>query len=489
MTLRQLVLVGLMALGVPVFAADADIWRAASRVGYGPSVALLAQIAAAPGPRQWALQQVDDAYAASQTAPRIAPDRNLFNAPLPALFAGWREERRLRLQVRAGDSGTPAMPTSPPSPMGFFADQGPENFSRTVARQAAAWRLQACSQPEEENPLLARMTEFWFNHLNVFVGKGSVRPFVGHYVVHVARAHALGRFEDLLLASARHPAMLYYLDQVQSVAPGTRAPQGGTRGLNENYARELLELHTLGAQGGYNQTDVRELARVLTGWGAAPNEASGYRFYPRLHDTGSKKVLGQTFARSILEVGEREGEEAIRLLARHPSTALRVSERLARHFVADQPNPALVRQLAQVFMATQGDLRSVMRTLLGSPDFWQAEHRLFKTPLDYACSVLTSTPGAQDPRRLTLTLGFLDNAGQAMHGWQTPDGYSVDAATWLVPEALTRRADFALAMARQSPEPEFLWPHLGPATQEALRRERPAVRGGLMLASPEFMYK
>ena len=123
------------------------------------------------------------------------------------------------------------------------------------------------------------------------------------------------------------------------------------------------------------------------------------------------------------------------------------------------------------------------------PDFWQAEHRLFKTPLDYACSVLTSTQGAQDPRRLTLALGFLDNAGQAMHGWQTPDGYSVDAATWLVPEALTRRADFALAMARQAPEPEFLWPHLGPATQEALRRERPAVRGGLMLASPEFMYK
>jgi uncharacterized protein (DUF1800 family) len=486
MMLRLLLVAGCIALGLPAFAADADAWRALSRLGYGPSTGLLAQVEAASDPRQWALQQVDAAHAASQQAPRIAPDMALFNQPLPRLFAGWNEERRLRLQLRA--EGASASSATPPA-SGFFADQGPENFSRTVARQSAAWRLQACSQPEDENPLLARMTEFWFNHLNVFVGKGSVRPFVGHYAVNVARAHALGRFEDLLLASARHPAMLYYLDQVQSVAPGTRTAQGGTRGLNENYARELMELHTLGVQGGYSQNDVKELARVLTGWGAGPNESTGYRFYPRLHDIGSKTVLGKTFARSALEAGEREGEEAIRMLARHPATAQRISERLARHFVADQPDPALVAQLAQVFLTTQGDLRSVMRALVSSRDFWRSDLTLFKTPLDYACSVLTSTQGAQDLRKLTLALGFLDNAGQAMHGWQTPDGYAVDAATWLVPEALTRRADFALAMARQAPEPEFLWSRLGPATQETLRQERPAMRVGLMLASPEFMYK
>jgi uncharacterized protein (DUF1800 family) len=374
-------------------------------------------------------------------------------------------------------------------PLDFSAPAEPQNFNRAMAEKTHVWRLQACSQPEQENVLLARMTEFWFNHLNVYIGKGPVRPFVGHYLINVARAHALGRYEDLLLASARHPAMLHYLDQTQSVAEGTRGPQGATRGLNENYARELMELHTLGVDGGYTQADVRELARVLTGWSVGPNSSDGFRFAMRSHDTGSKTVLGHSYPEGFFGRGEAEGEQAIRMLARHPSTARRLSLRLAQFFVADQPQAELVQRLSQSFLQSQGDIRTWLQTLLQSPEFWDPANRLFKTPMDFACAALTATQGAQDRRNLRLTLGFLNNAGQPLHGWQTPDGYKTDAATWMAPEALTRRADYALTLGRQSADLEFLLPFLGAATRETISHQRPEQRFGLMLASPEFMAK
>jgi uncharacterized protein (DUF1800 family) len=318
-----------------------------------------------------------------------------------------------------------------------------------------------------------------------------VRPFVGHYLVNAIRANAMGKFEDLLLASARHPAMLLYLDQARSVADGSTGPDGKGRGLNENYARELMELHTLGVNGGYNQADVRELARVLTGWTIGPQYVSGFRFAPRLHDTGSKRVLGQSFPMTWLAAGEQEGIDAIRMLARHPSTARRISLRLAQFFVADAPSPALVAQLSQTFTSSQGDISAVLRTLLASNDFWAPENRLFKTPMDYACSALTATQSAagSDRRGLVLATGYLASAGQPLHGWQTPDGYAFDAATWLAPEALTRRADFALALTRQSAELDFLTPYLAETTRQTIAKERPAMRAGMMLASPDFLYK
>jgi uncharacterized protein (DUF1800 family) len=301
----------------------------------------------------------------------------------------------------------------------------------------------------------------------------------------------MGKFEDLLLASARHPAMLLYLDQARSVADGSNGPDGKGRGLNENYARELMELHTLGVNGGYNQADVRELARVLTGWTIGPQEATGFRFAPRLHDAGTKRVLGQNFPMTWIASGEQEGIDAIRMLARHPATARRICLRMAQFFVADVPPPALVALISQTFTDSQGDISAVLRTLLASNDFWAPENRLFKTPMDFACSALTATQSAagSDRRGLVLATGYLASAGQPLHGWQTPDGYAFDAATWLAPEALTRRADFALALARQSPDLEFLAPYLSDATRQTIGRERPNLRGGLMLASPDFMYK
>ena len=456
-----------------------DEWRVASRLGYGPTPALLEEIRRAGGPRYWALAQIEAAYAASGTPARIPQELARFNQPLAFTFDEFRAERATR---KAGDAA--AQKASLEMARGKLLDTGV--FSRDMVRSAAAWRMVSCSTPAVENPLLARMTEFWFNHLNVFAGKGPVRPFVGHYEVNAIRAHALGRYEDLLLASARHPAMLFYLDQAQSVADGVRGPFGNARGLNENYARELMELHTLGVDGGYTQTDVRELARILTGWTVAPRDPSGFRFAARLHDDGEKRLLGARYAGG----GEREGEEAIRMLAREPATARRIARRLATFFVSDQPPQALVDRVARAFSASRGDLRVTLRALVESPEFWRADQKLFKTPVDFACSSLAALGGAREERQILLSLGFLANAGQPVHGWQTPDGYKTDAATWLSPEALTRRADFAVALGRLADvEPAYLAPFLGQATRERIAREPAQLRSGLMLASPEFMRK
>jgi len=466
----------------------ADQWRAMSRLGYGPN-AILAQVLQATSPRTWALQQLDAAQCASQQAPALDADVQDINAPLPQIFEGAQRERQARASIKAQGDTTKDTADNTRQRLDFSAPADPLYFNRTMIEKTAVWRLSACSLPEQENPLLARMTEFWFNHLNVYIGKGPVRPFVGHYLIHVARAHALGKFEDLLLASARHPAMLHYLDQAQSVANGTRGAQGSTRGLNENYARELMELHTLGVDGGYTQTDVRELARVLTGWTVGPNAADGFRFALRAHDTGSKKVMGHVYPDGFFNRGEQEGEDAIRMLARHPNTARRLSLRLAQFFVADLPAPALVKRLSQVFMDSGGDIRRWMQALLESGDFWDASNRLFKTPMDFACSALTATQAAPERKSLLLTLGFLNGAGQPLHGWQTPDGYKTDAATWMAPEALTRRADYALQLGRQSVNLDFLLPYASAATRQAVAQEKPALRNGLLLASPDFMYK
>jgi uncharacterized protein (DUF1800 family) len=484
--------------------ALAEQWRALSRLGYGPNAALLQDIKASGNPRTWALQQIDAAYRASQSAPVLASELKDINAPLPWIFEGVQRERLARASLKATEQTPSKEPAANAKPareaasadkerahqrLDFSSPAEPQNFNRTMIEKTDVWRLQACSQPERENVLLARLTEFWFNHLNVYIGKGPVRPFVGHYLINVARAHALGRFEDLLLASARHPAMLHYLDQAQSVANGTRGAQGSTRGLNENYARELMELHTLGVDGGYTQADVRELARVLTGWTVGPNSSDGFRFAFRSHDTATKTVLGHSYPDGLFGRGEAEGEEAIRMLARHPSTARRLSLRLAQFFVADQPSVDLVQRLSQSFLQSQGDIRQWLHVLLQSPEFWNPANRLFKTPMDFACSALTASQGAQDRRNLLLTLGFLNNAGQPLHGWQTPDGYKTDAATWLAPEALTRRADYALELGKLSADLEFLLPYLGTATRETIAQQKPGQRNGLMLASPEFMTK
>jgi uncharacterized protein (DUF1800 family) len=365
--------------------------------------------------------------------------------------------------------------------MAALIDAGdPENYSRTMAQSAMGWRIASCSNPELENPLLARMTEFWFNHFNVLIDKGPVRPYVGSYLLHAIRPHALGKFEDLLLATAQHPAMLMYLDQAQSTA----------RGLNENYARELMELHTLGVNGGYTQADVRELARMLTGWSVDIQGGQAFLFRARAHEAGSKTLMGQTFNAT----GQQQGVEAIRFLARQPATAQRISERIASFFVADKPPQALVDRLKSNFLRTGGDIRSLMRALVESPEFWDAGNQLFKTPQDFACSALAAAGSQGDERSIVQnyrqTVGFLGQTGQPLLRWQTPDGYKTDAMTWLAPEALTRRADYAFGLAARMPEPAFLQQFYSTSTRERIAKETAAnTRTALLLAGPEFMNK
>lgn len=477
--------------------APPAIWRAASRFGYGLNEDLLAAIVQ-QGARPWVHAQLVQAQLQAARAPNnLAPELDM---SLPDLFELDREDRLRRRRVieNAASTATPSATMTPDAGSAPMASSGSLSPSAPQARQALneltpmrqltnqtlAWRVVASTHPEQENPVLARLCEFWFNHLNVFIARGAVRPFVGHYMRHAIRSNCLGRYEDLLLASARHPAMLYYLDQTQSVVEGFAGP-GRARGLNENYARELLELHTLGVEGGYTQTDVRELARILTGWAVAPRAPSGFGFRRAAHDRQPKTLLGHTFSQG----GEAEGEAALRMLARHPATARRISLRLAQFFVADQAPEALVQRLTERYLATQGDLMAVMQALIDSPETWDVRHTLFKMPMDFAFSVLTAMGGAATRQDVAQTVGFLASAGQPLLGWQTPDGYAFDQARWLVPEALTRRADYAMAIAGQRPSPEYLLPFYSERSRQTLMSVRAISRGGLVLSTPDFMSK
>ncbi len=462
-------------------------WRAINRLTYGPTPEGLVKIQAAKDPLDWALVQLDAARAASRQPARLPADLADLGRPLPALFEGARHEREARANVPPGTVLEEALPGD--KRFDFSAPASVYFFNRTQVNKAIAWRLAACSSDEAEQALLARMTEFWFNHFNVHQNKGPVRPFAGHYALHVARAHALGKFEDLVLASARHPAMLYYLDQWQSVSPALARGKGSQRGLNENYARELMELHTLGVHGGYTQSDVRALAHILTGWTVSPQSESGFEFVARNHSPGPKTWLTHTLGGTPANAGVAEGEQAIRILSRHPATARRVSTRLAQYFVADTPPKSLIDAMSNMFLHTEGDIYQVMQVMIRSDDFWRPESRLYRTPFDFACAALRTLQAGQNRGAWLQALNYTAVAGQPIQNWQTPDGYALDAATWLSPEALTRRIDFALNIARQSPPREDLYAYLSLATAKTIQLQPTAQRMGLMLGSPEFLYK
>jgi uncharacterized protein (DUF1800 family) len=308
------------------------------------------------------------------------------------------------------------------------------------------------------------MTDFWFNHFNVFIGKGPDRYMITAYERDVVRPHALGKFKDLLEATAKSPAMLFYLDNWQSVGPnsdlalygpggrrmGRRAlfrprPQAKNRpsGLNENYAREIMELHTLGVDGGYTQKDVTELARVLTGWSIErPQLGGGFHFNERAHEPGAKYVLGH----KIGEHGEKEGEEVLEILAHHPSTAKFISRKLAMRFVSDNPPPSLVNRMAETFQQKDGDIREVLRTMFHSPEFWAADayRAKMKTPFEFVASAVRVS-GADIQNALPL-VAALNRMGMPLYGMQPPTGYSMKADAWVNSSALLNRMNFALQL-------------------------------------------
>jgi uncharacterized protein (DUF1800 family) len=340
------------------------------------------------------------------------------------------------------------------------------NPQRVVAEELMQAKVLRATYSERQ--LQEVMTDFWLNHFNVFIGKGADRYELTSYERDVLRAHALGKFEDLLVATAQSPAMLFYLDNWLSVGPdsdfarGIRTGVGGRRrrrfpnalpntaqkqrrtGLNENYGRELMELHTLGVNGGYTQKDVTEVAKVFTGWTLKqPREGGGFKFDERMHQPEAKIVLGH----KIKENGEKEGYEVLHILARNPATAKFVCNKLAMRFVSDNPPPELVDRMSKTFLKKDGDIREVLNTMLQSPEFWQPEmyRTKVKTPLEFVVSALRAT-GA-DVSDAAPLIGQLQNLGMPLYGAQPPTGYSMKADAWVSSSALLGRMNFAVRLA------------------------------------------
>ncbi len=303
-----------------------------------------------------------------------------------------------------------------------------------------------------ERQLQAVMTDFWLNHFNVFSGKSGQEPSLLPDYEKTVRANALGNFEDLLVATAQSPAMLMYLDNATSVGPDSLAAvrqKKNTKiksdlGLNENYARELMELHTLGVNGGYTQHDVTEVAKVFTGWTLdRPYDGGSYNFNINRHQPGPKAVLGQTINGS----GEQEGYQVLHMLATSPATAHFISTELAQRFVSDNPPPAMVDRMAKTFLQSKGDIKAVLRTMVHSPEFFTTAtvNAKLKTPLEYITSaVRASGADVQNPLPLVQSLQQL---GMPLYGCQPPTGYKWDEATWLSSSALVNRMNFALTLS------------------------------------------
>jgi uncharacterized protein (DUF1800 family) len=466
-----------------------------NRLGFGPRPGDLALIA--EDPPKWIAQQLKPSSLSMPAALASRLNEGAFLNQHPVkLVQEFRSLIRSNQQVAANATSTgmnnevplgapqsgnalPSQP-EPANPLGRFVT--------SIARPAIESRLlRAIESPRQLEEV---MVDFWFNHFNVFQGKNLLRVMMGHYEHYAIRPFAMGKFRDLLGATAHHPAMLYYLDNALSAAPGTGGRGANPRGLNENYARELMELHTLGVDGGYKQKDVTELARMLTGWSiqppnqtissdtpAAPGSIAqmpGFFFNERIHDNGEKEWLGF----QVLPQGQAEGQFALDTLAKHPATAKHISYKLAQYFVSDKPDTALVAKLAQVFLGTEGDITQVLAALFSSEAFWAKDNiaAKFKTPYQYVLSVVRST--GQTPENLQALSGALAAQGMPLYGCATPDGYKNTEAAWLNPDAMTKRINFAnnlftarsFGNALNSITVEGLMQTLGPLVSEPTKK-------------------
>ena len=351
-------------------------------------------------------------------------------------------------------------------------NEEPQRLARETQTRMLLRALYSPNQLEEQ------LAWFWLNHFNVFQFKGPLRALIADYEERAIRPHVLGRFRDLLGATARHPAMLIYLDNARNSAGR----------LNENYARELMELHTLGVDGGYSQRDVESLARVLTGW-SIDLEAPGLaRFYPRRHDSSAKELLG----RPVKAKGAAELDEALDRLARHPATARFVSRKLALFFVADDPPPALVDRMSATFAASDGDIAQVLRTMFASAEFRASLGTKFKDPLHYALSALRLVLDDRPLPDAQPVIGALARLGEPLYARATPDGYPLTKSDWASGGQLAARFEVARAIANRVPG--RLWDEplgpLGAGTREALARASSVQEANLLLlSSPEFMHR
>jgi uncharacterized protein (DUF1800 family) len=344
---------------------------------------------------------------------------------------------------------------------------------------------------DSATPLLERLTRFWSNHFTVSILRPAIRGFAGAFEREAIRPYVTGRFRDMLLAVARHPAMLLYLDNAISIGPDSVVGRRRDKGLNENLGRELLELHTLGVDGGYTQADVVALARILTGWSVArleePNPGT-FRFRPMVHEPGAKTLLGRVYD----EAGEAEGIAALTALAAHPATARHIATKLARHFIADEPPRDAIERIARVFRETDGDLRQMTAAVVKEEAAWRTPLSKLRAPEEMVLAAQRITGFALPAEPLANGLKLLD---QMPFFAPSPAGWPDAAVNWVSPEAVLRRAQWCESFAERVPDPPepmavaeaAFGPALAAETAEAIRRA-PSRRAGLalLLASPEF---
>jgi uncharacterized protein (DUF1800 family) len=395
----------------------------------------------------------------------------------------------------------------------LIADKAPQQVLPYDLNEAKLYRAIYSNRQLEE-----QMADFWFNHFNVYIDKGADRILTSTYERDAIRPHVFGKFRDLLEATAQSPAMLFYLDNWQSVSPELgqrdinqraklRAKAKQARGLNENYARELMELHTLGVDGGYTQHDIIEVARCFTGWTISqPNRGGEFIYNDRVHDKGEKNVLG---VRIPAGGGRADAEKVLDILARHPSTARFISTKLARKFVADDPPPALIDRMAKTFHDTDGDIRAVMSTMFDSKEFFSegAFQAKVKTPLELVVSAIRASDAEVD---FAIPLSMqIAQLGEPLYRKIEPTGYSGANSEWVNSAALLARMNFALALAdnrvpgskvdatKFADDPAavarlILFHEASQQTLDSIkkalaqREPTPALVAGLMLGSPDF---
>jgi uncharacterized protein (DUF1800 family) len=483
--------------------SKAEATLALNRFGLGPRTGSITAIAS--DPRGALIAELD-----RQSAGRIQnPELMSSGVATRAAFAFQQAQRELRRNAKsapkesqeskdaAKDVAKDAAAPAGPSP---GAAKAPEpkldpNSNAGIAPQQiyldeAKARLAAALAAEIG--LAERLAWFWSNHFCVSADTGNVRPICGAYEREAIRAHVLGRFGDMLLAVESHPAMLIYLDNARSIGPDSIAGVRQKRGLNENLAREILELHTLGVRTVYTQDDVTRFANVITGWTVIaprqdPARAGEFVFNPNMHQPGAQTVIGKSYP----EAGVEQGRAVLAALARHPATAKHVATKLARHFIADEPPPALVERLAKRFLDTQGDLKEVSKALVSAPEAWDAPRSKLKRPGEWIIAALRAA-GVQSPE-IGPFMQAQNLLGEPLWRPSAPKGFADENAHWL--DGLAQRLDIANQLARRvggqvDPREVFeetLAPIASAETRQAITRaeSRPQALALLFMA-PEF---
>jgi len=422
-------------------------------------------------------------------------------AAAQAMAAGTQSAARDGNKTASAIEGTPAATPSATAPATSPGAEGKPKAAEPPVQQRL-FRAEALARFERvvqaEAGYVERLVHFWSNHFCVSAAKGGVvRATAGSFEREAIRPHVLGRFADMLRAVESHPAMLFYLDNAQSFGPNSPAGQRSRRGLNENLAREILELHTLGVHGGYTQADVTSLARIITGWTFAGRagrigDPGSFTFLAGAHEPGEDVLLGKAYQPGGIE----QGEAALADLARHPSTAHHVAYKLARHFVADEPPQRLTDRLVQRFRETDGDLKALAITLIDAEEAWSEPRVKMRTPEEFLMAALRAIDRLpEDPGAI---LGPLNLMGMPL--WQPPgpNGWPDTVEAWASPEGMKVRLDTAAAIAarvKDVVDPSDLLdrvagPIASPETRQAIGRAESREQGvALLLMSPEFQWR